>query len=630
MKNGDQLFHLAPERRLWLAYAGLLGLLAWFCFGDLRHHLIETHDGEHFRDNARISEDWTYFFSPDKEQASGRLLYEFVSFLFYLIWGADPGKYHLLAVAGHVAVSLLLAVCFRATGCNIELALVAGLVFLVNVAHFRAIHWLSGLNYVMGLGCALLALLSFARSADGQRRRWLAICYASLAFGALSHLAGLMAWPFCFYWAWSRGRDLRRALRDLLPFALPLVPVLVLIARSTSEETSTAETLHAYPSASVFDLVTSTLRSGLWLCSRLLTTAHWLPPRADARQDWELALGAAMTGALVYWIWRRRDPVAVWSAWTIALLVPFALIAEKLLLNLPFGPSRYLYFASAGSSLLLAWGLQRIGLGLGAWGRPFLALGLSGLMAVSYVGLQRAEGLTFYASARSYLVRGEEDTALNLLEKALAAGQDAVPRAEFPDHPPPGALRDGGAIVGSAGKRGNPRRPHASHPGGRRPGRTGGQGLLQRRARLRTARRYAPSGAGLPTLARVYTRPARGDGISGRCAVEARTPRRGYSHVPAPGPLASHRPRRAVQRGADPPPPGSPRTRGGILPPRVGDQGQRRDAAALGGEHRCRAIKKGRPFSGRPFFCLLHDGIKADAYCPSSNDRPRGRRPYPR
>lgn len=236
----------------------------------------------------------------------------------------------------------------------------------------------------------------------------------------------------------------------------------MLIARSTSEETSTAETLHAYPSASVFDLVTSTLRSGLWLCSRLLTTAHWLPPRADARQDWELALGAAMTGALVYWIWRRRDPVAVWSAWTIALLVPFALIAEKLLLNLPFGPSRYLYFASAGSSLLLAWGLQRIGLGLGAWGRPFLALGLSGLMAVSYVGLQRAEGLTFYASARSYLVRGEEDTALNLLEKALAAGQDAVPRAEiyarlcltllarpdlgagtlesaraeFPDHPP--------------------------------------------------------------------------------------------------------------------------------------------------------------------------------------------------
>ena len=462
MKNGDQLFHLAPERRLWLAYAGLLGLLAWFCFGDLRHHLIETHDGEHFRDNARISEDWTYFFSPDKEQASGRLLYEFVSFLFYLIWGADPGKYHLLAVAGHVAVSLLLAVCFRATGCNIELALVAGLVFLVNVAHFRAIHWLSGLNYVIGLGCALLALLSFARSADGQRRRWLAICYASLACGALSHLAGLMAWPFCVYWAWSRGRDLRRALRDLLPFALPLVPVLALIARSTSEETSTAETLQAYPSASVFDLVTSTLRSGLWLCSRLLTTAHWLPPRAEVRQDWELALGAAMTGALVYWIWRRRDPVAVWSAWTIALLVPFALIAEKLLLNLPFGPSRYLYFASAGSSLLLAWGLQRIGLGLGAWGRPFLALGLSGLMAVSYVGLQRAEGLTFYASARSYLVRGEEDTALNLLEKALAAGQDAVPRAEiyarlcltllarpdlgagtlesaraeFPDHPP--------------------------------------------------------------------------------------------------------------------------------------------------------------------------------------------------
>ena len=70
MKAADQLFPLAPSRRLWLAYAGMACLLAWLCFGDLRHHLIETHDGQNFRDNARISQDWTFFFSVEKEQAS--------------------------------------------------------------------------------------------------------------------------------------------------------------------------------------------------------------------------------------------------------------------------------------------------------------------------------------------------------------------------------------------------------------------------------------------------------------------------------------------------------------------------------------------------------------------------------
>ena len=162
MKNGDQLFPLAPERRLWLAYAGLLGLLAWFCFGDLRHHLIETHDGEHFRDNARISEDWTYFFSPDKAPASGRLLYEFVSYLAFMVWGAHPGLYHLLTVAWHAAVSLFFARCCKATGCNLELSLTAGLLFLVYVARFRGIHWLSSLNYAMALGFALLAVFCFS------------------------------------------------------------------------------------------------------------------------------------------------------------------------------------------------------------------------------------------------------------------------------------------------------------------------------------------------------------------------------------------------------------------------------------------------------------------------------------
>ncbi len=55
MKTDGEIFPLAPSRRLCLAYAGIACLLGWFCFGDLRHHLLETHDADNFRDKARIN-----------------------------------------------------------------------------------------------------------------------------------------------------------------------------------------------------------------------------------------------------------------------------------------------------------------------------------------------------------------------------------------------------------------------------------------------------------------------------------------------------------------------------------------------------------------------------------------------
>ena len=54
MKTDGQICPLVSSRRLWLAYAGIACLLGCFCFGDLRHHLLETYDADNFRDNARI------------------------------------------------------------------------------------------------------------------------------------------------------------------------------------------------------------------------------------------------------------------------------------------------------------------------------------------------------------------------------------------------------------------------------------------------------------------------------------------------------------------------------------------------------------------------------------------------
>ena len=138
-----------------------------------------------------------------------------------------------------------------------------GLLFLVNVAHFRGIHWLSSLNYVMGLGFALLALLCFIRLCDTRRSLWLVGFYVSLILGALSHIASLMVWPFCFFWVYTQGRDLRRALYELLPFALLLGPTLAIVFHFTSRRTSTMDAFHSYSASGFIELVSGLARSFL-------------------------------------------------------------------------------------------------------------------------------------------------------------------------------------------------------------------------------------------------------------------------------------------------------------------------------------------------------------------------------
>ncbi|HIG52535.1 MAG TPA: hypothetical protein EYG11_12735 [Candidatus Latescibacteria bacterium] len=64
---------------------------------------------------------------------------------------------------------------------------------------------------------------------------------------------------------------------------------------------------------------------------------------------------------LGYLLYRHRGLLADWAIWIPLSLAPFIMISEQIHIHLVHGPSRHLYMASAGSLLLLAWGLQKIG-----------------------------------------------------------------------------------------------------------------------------------------------------------------------------------------------------------------------------------------------------------------------------
>ena len=430
----SSVFNLSSTPRNWALYALLLGALTWACFGNLRFHLLETHDFETFRDNANVSADFAYFFSAEKEQASGRLLHEFSMWLAHAAWGQNPAAFHLLVVALHFAASLLLCRTFMRAGADLELSMLAGLFFLLNVAHFRAVHWLSGFNYVLAFVLTLATVLAYLRFVATGRTPWLAACYASLVLGAFSHLASLMAWPFCLFLAWQQGHDLRRASRHLAPFALLLAPVLALVLRFTAKRTSTWEALDFFSVAGLWDLVAGIARSTLFFASRLLSTAHWLPLASHERHTWEFAVGALVLVGLAWLIWKKQGPAALWAGWTLLILLPFVLLTEESILDLPVGPSRYLYLPSAGTALIIAWALRRTALALPAWRHAILGGTTVALIFSSHHGLHQAEALSIYSSARYYIANGNMEVGLERLHAVLAGNTAATPLPEVYFH----------------------------------------------------------------------------------------------------------------------------------------------------------------------------------------------------
>ena len=267
----------------------------------------------------------------------------------------------------------------------------------------------------------LIAMLCYIRSLDTSRRRWTWLFCVILALGLFSHISTIMLWPFCLYWTWLRERSFKTAFRRLLPSGLLLLLLLVLAVTITQKESSTWLSIDeiAVTEDPWFSRPES-LRSLLWFLGRLFTTAHWLPIPFFKRQTWELYIGGVVLVGLLVIVWKRSEPGAVWATWTLLFLLPFLLISENIVLNLPSSPSRYLYMSTAGSSLLLGWMVQEACFRLRRWGGYLYSVALAGLLVSSYLSLKQTEILSLYSSGRYYTAGGDMERGIDRLKLAIA------------------------------------------------------------------------------------------------------------------------------------------------------------------------------------------------------------------
>jgi tetratricopeptide (TPR) repeat protein len=402
-----------------------LALIALICFVSLGALSIDVDDQNSFRVNELIGEDFAHFFTSGA-QVDGRPLAIFATWLGYEIWGNDPGWFHYLSVVVHLFASMVLALLCRQMGVGWGTSLLGGLFFLVNVSHFQAIHWLSALDYPLYMLFGSLSLICYFRYVILGHLGWLVAGLASFLLALLSHIAALFFWVFALYWTASRDR--RIPVRILLVSMVVLAPMAVAILNITPSQADTWRAID-YFSEDLFNMLFSMGRNYLLFVSRLFTMAYWAPFPFYLQHAWEFWLGAvALVALLALPLVTKSKTTLDWTLWVLISLAPFTplMLDPEVSLQLPQGPSRHLYIASAGIAVLTAWLLVWCGTRLGGRRLLFYGVGVGLLLISSYIGLKRVEALSYYAAGSCATIERPE-VSLDQFRRAIDLSPATIP-----------------------------------------------------------------------------------------------------------------------------------------------------------------------------------------------------------
>ena len=412
------LFSLADDGRTWSVYSAVALLATGLFYAPITDHPFDKDDADYVSTAALMGENFFAFLQSD--HSYGRPLVQICVWMVYFCFGADPFPLHMLGLLIHAVAGALLALACRRLDLSMELSLTAGLLFLVSASHFRAVFWISAMAYPLALATGLLGLICFLHMQRTGGPWWTVGAYAALFGSVMSHVAGIAVWGFCLFLIWHREDDLRGRARHLLPLGAILIASLAffVIAYPDTPQVKQAARL-PQPTDLLFNLV--------WFCSRLVTTAHWLPLDIYRFAKWELFVGLIFFAVLVFRAYRGDRVVGQWTGWLLLTVSPFLTMSPEFVTLLTTGPSRYLYLPSAASSLLLAHGVFRTSIWIasrtGIWpGRLFAAMLLVLLLCSSFFSLRAAEAASTYTEGRNMVATGHFARGLERLQLSLATG----------------------------------------------------------------------------------------------------------------------------------------------------------------------------------------------------------------
>jgi hypothetical protein len=395
-------------------FAGVLFLLIavwWSIFGGA-DDLGFAFDDEDYIANARqAQEDLSLLVRPsfDKAWASriGVHLYIFVAYGFF---GDLPGPYHVASAVFHLLNSLILFYLVVRYQGDWKIGTVAALLFLTNVRHLEAVHWISSVSHVLGLSFLLASLVLLLHYCHELRKGWLVGAMGCFGASVLCHQAMGMGCLLAAILVAAAGRPGRTQVEVVLAYLLPGGAVLILERLLYGAPFSGHETYVLMGSHLLVNCANYAF--GLFAGAHLDLTYHLGLPR-NAEQ-WIGGLSVALVLPLVRWPGTR-----FWALWCLLAIVPFAFWVQ------PSVFSRYFYFPAAGSSVLLATGLIKLGAWLEfrldramAWG--VIGAVLLATVVVSGFELRRKKSVHYYESGKYHvMVKKDNARAIPLLAEAI-------------------------------------------------------------------------------------------------------------------------------------------------------------------------------------------------------------------
>lgn len=401
---------ISNTRQTRIVFYILASLTTLIMYWGMTDHLFDADDMEYLNDTRRVWEEPSRFFSAQRA-FPGRPTVEIVFLLSYPIFGESPAGYHLLLISLHIVAGLFLGHVLLQLGTRFDLSLLASFLFLINVTHFRAVHWIACLSYPIALILGLAALLCFERHLQTQNKSSLLWSLLWIALAVCAHVGVSTFTVFAIYRAWKHhNRPLLNAIFTVSPLIVLAGILSVSIYLLFPKASQVLAVVHE-PSA------LRTIKLFFWFLSRLITTAHWWPTGlSGAPHTWEIGVGVFSFLLLIILFAKTQNNIAQWCAWIVLTILPFINNPHLIM----FGPSRYLYFASVGSSLLIAWFILGLTSRLTQQTTKIsLALILLFLSTSSIMAAKRGEALSLYHAGRSYIGKMIEQTGVELMERAL-------------------------------------------------------------------------------------------------------------------------------------------------------------------------------------------------------------------
>ena len=397
-------------------------IMTLIAFGNMSQHHFELDDLAYLKDLNQIRQDPSTLLSSDRH-LPGRPVTDLALLSIQIASPQNPATFHIALVICHLIATLLITLTFYKTGLNLELSLISGFFFLINLAHFRAVHWISCIAYPLALGFGCIGILAYLAYQQKKQSSWFVLSFIAFILAILSHPAAIAFPLFLAYLTWQKKQSQRTIMGIVFVSITILIALLKLFPHVPQTEHVTAA--HQWH-------MTDLIQHGFWYLGRLWVSTFTVFPKMSDIHTIDLTVGVLVFIGVILLCYYRVFPIAHWGIWMCVSLVLF--ITNPNQTHFESGPSRHLYFASAGSVVILSWLCQNLSLKLNQapWiPKACLTLSLTTITVLSIIGLKKAEAFTYSISARTYLVNGYKKTSTQMFQNAIVHAPELVSSAMY-------------------------------------------------------------------------------------------------------------------------------------------------------------------------------------------------------